>query len=205
MPENDTTARKTWDELHQEGMGPTQEAFLDLVKQTRETKHYCPDVVWGNIQTPEYVRAMLTIVVDFLQSPRDIEDGVRARTARADLFGKDGRTYTTLLGEQALRSNIGGHDVMRGQLQRILESFELPGVTLGIIPSHAELSVFPGNSFGIFDGKRVEVELYGESPTYTDEAQVQRYQRAFSFLERSAVYGEDAKAVVRAELEYLRT
>ncbi|MET8688265.1 DUF5753 domain-containing protein [Streptomyces sp. NPDC004732] len=200
MPEG---SAKTWDELHQEGMGPTQEAFLNLVRETKETKHYCPDVIWGNLQTPEYVRAMLTLVVDFLETPRDIEAGVRARTARAELFGKDGRTYRTLLGEQSLRSNIGGTDVMRGQLSRILESFALPGVTLGIIPSRTQLHVFPGNSFGIFDGKRVEVELFGGAPTYTDDAQVQRYQKAFSLLERSAVYGEDAKAVVRAELAAL--
>ncbi|MFD6436109.1 DUF5753 domain-containing protein [Streptomyces venezuelae] len=194
---------RTWDELHQEGMGPTQEAFLDLVKETKETKHYCPDVIWGSLQTPEYVRAMLTLVVDFLETPRDIEAGVKARTSRAELFGKDERTYKTLLGEQALRCNIGGSDVMRGQLSRVLESFTLPGVTLGIVPSRARLHVFPGNSFGIFDGKRVEVELFGESPTLTDAAQIQLYQKAFGLLERSAVYGEDAKALVRAELAAL--
>ncbi|WP_327356169.1 DUF5753 domain-containing protein [Streptomyces sp. NBC_01304] len=191
---------KTWDELHEEGMGPTQEAFLDLVRQTRETKHYCPDVIWGNLQTPEYVRAMLALVVDFLESPRDIEAGVQARTARAELFGKDGRTYRTLLGEQALRSNIGGVEVMRGQLEHVLESFDIPGVTLGIIPSRAQLAVFPGNSFGIFDGQRVEVELFGSSPTYTDEAQIRRYETAFGLLEQSAVFGEDAKYIVQAEL-----
>ncbi|MEB8337346.1 DUF5753 domain-containing protein [Streptomyces endophyticus] len=196
-------ATKTWDELHQEGMGPTQEAFLDLVRQTREAKHYCPDVVWGNLQTPDYVRAMLTLVVEYMEIPRDIEAGVRARTARAELFGKDGRTYHTLLGEQALRSNIGGADVMRGQLHHILDSFTIPGVTLGIIPSRAELHVFPGNSFGIFDRKRVEVELFGQSPTHTEKDQVERYERAFNLLKRSAVYGEDAKAVVRAELDAL--
>ncbi|MGW2224571.1 DUF5753 domain-containing protein [Streptomyces formicae] len=200
MPEGST---KTWEELHQEGMGPTQEAFLDLVRETREAKHYCPAVIWGNLQTPEYVRAMLTLVVDFLESPRDIEAGVKARTARAELFGKDGRTYKTLLGEQSLRSNIGGSDVMRGQLTRVLESFALPGVTLGIVPSRAQLHVFPGNSFGIFDGKRVEVELFGDAPTYTADAQIQRYEKAFSLLERSAVYGEEAKDLVRAELTAL--
>ncbi|MFH8991016.1 DUF5753 domain-containing protein [Streptomyces sp. NPDC017940] len=184
-------------------MGPTQEAFLNLVRQTKETKHYCPDVIWGSLQTPEYVRAMLTLVVDFLESPRDIEAGVRARTARAELFGKDGRTYRTLLGEQSLRSNIGGFDVMRGQLERVLASFALPGVTLGIIPGRAPLHVFPGNSFGIFDGARVEVELFGDAPVCTDVVQIQRYEKAFSLLERSAVYGEDAKALVRAELAAL--
>ncbi|MEU5772455.1 DUF5753 domain-containing protein [Streptomyces venezuelae] len=194
---------KTWDELHREGMGPTQQAFLDLVRETKETKHYCPDVIWGSLQTPEYVRAMLTLVADFLDTPRGIEAGVEARTARAELFGKDGRTYKALLGEQALRCNIGGSSVMRGQLNRVLESFALPGVSLGIIPSRARLHVFPGNSFGIYDGQRVEVELFGEAPTLTDDAQVRIYEKAFGLLERSAVYGEEAKTLVGTELAAL--
>jgi hypothetical protein len=33
--------------------------------------------------------------------------------------------------------------------------------------------------------------------------QVQRYERAFTWLERSAVYGDDAKAIVHAELAAL--
>ncbi|MFI7322096.1 Scr1 family TA system antitoxin-like transcriptional regulator [Streptomyces venezuelae] len=132
MPQGNARA---WDELHQEGMGPTQKAIL--------------------------------------------------------------------LGGQALRCNIGGSDVMRGQLRRVLDSFTLPGVTLGIVPSRARLHVFPGNSFGIFDGKRVEVELFGESPTLTDPEQIRLYEKAFRLLERSAVHGEEAKALVRAELAAL--
>lgn len=198
-----TEATKSWEELHQQGMGPTQETFLDLVRQTREAKHYCPDVIWGNLQTPEYVRAMLTLVVEFLDTPKDIEAGVQARTARADLFGKDGRTFHTLLGQQALRTNIGGSEVMRGQLRHLLNSFEILGVKLGVIPSRAPLHVYPGNSFGIFDGKRVEIELYGPSPTHRDEEQVQCYERAFTWPEGSAVYGDDAKAIVHAELAAL--
>ncbi|MFD9861207.1 DUF5753 domain-containing protein [Streptomyces alboflavus] len=200
---NTPAAQKTWEELHQEGMGPTQEAFLDLVSKTKESKNYCPEVVWGNLQTPEYVRAMLRLVVSFLETPDDVEAGVRARTARAELIGKGGRVYHVLLCQEALRKNIGGTDVMRGQLNRLLESFELPGVTLGIIPDRALLAVFPGHSFGIFDGKRVEIELFGDSPTHTDQKQIDRYEKAFGLLEQSAVYGEEAKSIVRSELEAL--
>ncbi|WP_433544817.1 DUF5753 domain-containing protein [Streptomyces sp. CA-294286] len=158
------TETKSWDDLHQEGMGPTQ-------------------------------------VVDFLRAPTDIEDGVRARTARAGLIGKEDRKYHVLLGERALRTNIGGSAVMRAQLRHVLDSFELPGVTLGIIPSRAPLSLYPGNSFGVFDDECVEIELYGPSSTCREDEQVVRYKRAFALLKQSAVYGDDAKALVRAELD----
>ncbi|MFE9539315.1 DUF5753 domain-containing protein [Streptomyces sp. NPDC006691] len=175
-------------------MGPTQEAFLDLVRQTKDSQHYCQNVIWGNLQTPDYVRAMLRLVVDFHGFPDDIEAGVTARTARAGLIGEEGRTYHVLLGEAALRRNIGGIGVMRGQLARLRDSFGLPGLKLGVVPDRAQLGIHPGNSFGIFDGKRVELENFGDSPTHTSVEQVTTYQRAFGLLAQGAVYGEEADA-----------
>ncbi|MFF2812411.1 DUF5753 domain-containing protein [Streptomyces sp. NPDC058000] len=192
-----------WDALLRQGMGPTQQAFLDLVRSTKDTKHYCTNVIWGNLQTPDYVRAMLRLVADFHGTPDDIEAGVQGRTARAGLIGKEGRTYHVVLAQEALRTNIGGCEVMRGQLARLLESCELPGLKLGITPDRAEQHVYPGHSFGIFDGKRVEVELYGGAPTHTDPEQVRVYEEAFSLLARSAVYGDAAKALIRLELAAL--
>ncbi|WP_406153203.1 DUF5753 domain-containing protein [Streptomyces sp. NBC_01023] len=194
---------KPWAEWHQEGMGPTQEAFLELVRQTKDTKQYCQNIVWGNLQTPDYARAILRLVVDFHGFPDDIEDGVAARTARASLIGTGGRTYHVLLGEGALRRNIGGAEVMRGQLARLVEAFDLPGLKLGVIPDRAQLDIYPGNSFGIFDGVRVEIENFADSPTSTDPEQVATYGRAFDLLARGALYGGEASAMVQSELRAL--
>ncbi|MFI0219872.1 DUF5753 domain-containing protein [Streptomyces lydicus] len=193
-----------WDKLRNEGVGPTQLAFLDLVRKTKDTKHYAANVIWGNIQTPDYARAMLRLVVDFLDTPKDIEAGVAARTARADLIGTEGRSYHVIIGHDALRANIGGPEVMRGQLARLLESFEMPGLKLGIIPDRTTRYIYPGHSFGIFDSRRVEIELFGGSLTYTERDQVDAYEKAFGLLERSAVYGDEAKALISAELDALR-
>ncbi|WP_411121589.1 DUF5753 domain-containing protein [Streptomyces sp. x-19] len=192
-----------WDDLLRHGVGPTQQAFLDLVRSTKDTKNYCANVIWGNLQTPDYVRAMLRLVADFHGTPGDIEAGVQGRTARAELIGAEGRTYHVILAQAALRTNIGGREVMRGQLVRLLESYELPGLKLGVIPDRAEQHVYPGHSFGIFDGKRVEIELYGGAPTHTEPDQVRVYEEAFRRLERSAVYGDAAKALIRREMAAL--
>lgn len=42
-----------------------QQSFLDLVKNTRDYVGYHPDVVWGNLQTPQYAAAMLRLVIGF--------------------------------------------------------------------------------------------------------------------------------------------
>ncbi|MFF0625861.1 DUF5753 domain-containing protein [Streptomyces sp. NPDC004296] len=192
-----------WDALLRQGVGSAQQDFLDLVRSTKDTKQYCANVICGDLQTPDYVRAMLRLVVDFHRTPGDIETGVQGRTARARLIGEEGRTYHVILAQEALRTNIGGREVMRGQLARLLELYELPGLQLGIVPDRSEQYLYPGHSFGIFDGKRVEIELYGGAPTHTDPEQINVYEKAFGLLARSAVYGDAAEALIRLELAAL--
>ncbi|WP_327223332.1 DUF5753 domain-containing protein [Streptomyces platensis] len=57
--------------------------------------------------------------------------------ARAQYVGPEDRTFHILLGEQALNTHLGGPEVMRGQLRRLLDAMDLPGLSLGIIPARA--------------------------------------------------------------------
>jgi hypothetical protein len=191
---------ETWGERLHEGTGPVQDAFLELVRSTQNSWHYCDNMVWGNLQTREYARAVLQQVVAFHAIPDDVEAGVTRRTARAQFMGRKGRTYHTLLGEQALRTNLGSAEVMRGQLAYLLEALELPGLRLGIIPSRRELALFPGHAFSIFDDSQVKIETYSAGLNITDEAEVAVYRKAFAWLERSAVYGKEAQRLIEEEL-----
>ncbi|MFF3128364.1 DUF5753 domain-containing protein [Streptomyces sp. NPDC057908] len=195
-----STGGGSWDDLLREGTSPVQQSFLDLVKNTTNYAGYSPGVVWGNLQTPEYAAAMLRLVVDFHDIPDDIEAGVAARTARAQYIGQEGRTCHVLLGEQALFTNIGGPDVMRGQLRRLIDATTMPGLTLGIIPARARLLVYPGDSFSIFDDRRVEVEGFRGGETVTAPERLVVFRKAFSLLQQSAVYGQPARDLVGAAL-----
>lgn len=196
-------AHETWDETLHAGTGPVQDEFLELVRKTQVSRHYCPTLIWGNLQSTEYARAVFRRVVDFHEIPDDVEAGVARRTARAQFIGQGGRTYHTLLGEQALRSNLGGTDVMRGQLAHLLKALDLPGLKLGVIPARAELALYPGHAFSIFDGQRVGVETYSAGLTITDKTEVSAYEKAFTLLERSAVYGRQVRDLIEAELRAL--
>ena len=107
-------------------------------------------------------------------------------------------------GEQALRARFGGVEVMRGQLAHLLAATERAGLLLGILPSRAELAGLPGHSFGIFDGKLVHVETIASGLDITDEADLAVYEKAFALLQRSAVYGDAARDLIREELAALR-
>lgn len=189
-----------WDDLLRTGTGPVQQTFLDLVRTTRAYVGYSPDLVSGLLQTSEYAAAVLRLVVDFYGTPDDIEAGVAARTARAQYIGQESRTFHILLGEQALFTNLGGPEVMRGQLRRLLDAMDLAGLSLGIIPARAHLLVHPGGGFSIFDDHRVEVEGYRGAETITEEGRVALFRKAFGLLQPSADYGQAARDLITTAL-----
>ncbi|MEU6026965.1 Scr1 family TA system antitoxin-like transcriptional regulator [Streptomyces tauricus] len=80
---------------------------------------------------------MLRLFVHFHRTPDDIEAGVAACRARAQYVGQEDRIFPILLGEQALNTHLGGPEVMRGQLRRLLDAMDLPGLSPGIIPARA--------------------------------------------------------------------
>ncbi|MFD5624513.1 DUF5753 domain-containing protein [Streptomyces yangpuensis] len=189
-----------WDDLLRAGTGPVQQSFLELVRTTREYVGYSPELVSGLLQTPEYAAAVLRLVVDFYGIPDDIEAGVAARTARAQYIGQEGRSFHILLGEQALYTEFGGPEVMRGQLRRLLEATDLRGMSLGIIPARARLLVHPGGGFSIFDDSRVEVEGYRGAETITNQDRIALFRKAFGLLQPSAVYGQASRDLIASAL-----
>ncbi|WP_441251786.1 Scr1 family TA system antitoxin-like transcriptional regulator [Kitasatospora sp. McL0602] len=84
----------------------------------------------------------------------------------------------------------------QAQLEHLLGALDTPGLRLGIIPARARLRVHPGDGFGIHDGTRVEVEGYRDCETITDPDRVALFRRAFGLLQESAVYEQDARALI---------
>lgn len=90
--------------------------------------------------------------------------------------------------------------VVRGQLQHLLKATALPGLTLGIIPASAPLRIYPGDGFSLFDDRRAEVEGYRGAETITDPDRLRMFRKAFALLQPSAVYGQDALALIKATI-----
>ncbi|MET7934689.1 Scr1 family TA system antitoxin-like transcriptional regulator [Streptomyces sp. NPDC005322] len=54
---------------------------------------------------------------------------------------EQGHRRNVVLGEQALYTNFGGPEVMKGQLDRLLAVMRLPRLSLGIIPRSAPVGI----------------------------------------------------------------
>ncbi|GAA2252715.1 helix-turn-helix transcriptional regulator [Streptomyces amakusaensis] len=195
--------RLEWRRQLQAGAEPRQRKALPVYARTKVFRIWHPTVVWGTLQTAEYAAETFRQVVDYYEIPDDVDAAVAKRMERQRYLYKGDRIFNVLLAEQALSTNFGGPDVMRGQLDRLLAVMSLPHMSLGILPAGAPMHIWPGNSFSMFDSKLVLVETYSAEFSVTQPREIALYAKAFDLLKRSAVYGQQARALIAQALARL--
>ncbi len=111
---------------------------------------YEPQVVPGLLQTEAYVRA-ITAASFPAEKEEDSERRVALRLARQDLLKRPAPPeYWVVLEETVLRRPIGGPDVMRGQVEQLIEYAARPNVTLQVLPFSAGWHPAMYGMFNIF-------------------------------------------------------
>ncbi|HWE91805.1 MAG TPA: helix-turn-helix transcriptional regulator [Pseudonocardiaceae bacterium] len=104
----------------------------------------------GLVQTLDYGRAMLSGSVTV--SPADVDRMAEERDVRAQqLTELDAPRLWLVIGEEALRREIGGREVFLGQLRRVRELADLPNVTIQVLRFADGAHAAHGVSFVIID------------------------------------------------------
>jgi len=124
------------------------ETYVGLEQATTLIRSYELQFVPGLFQTEEYARAV-TALGHRSASPAEIERRVSLRLKRQQLLSGPEPRIWAVIDESALRRPLGGRDVMRAQLQRLIEVAELPQVTLQIMPFDSGGHSAAGGSFAI--------------------------------------------------------
>ncbi|GAB2834416.1 hypothetical protein GCM10022221_36590 [Actinocorallia aurea] len=108
--------------------------YVALEDAAVEISEWAPLVIPGLLQTPEYAQAVRREANE--DSPPD--SWLRARMSRQLVLTRleppPARLHA-VIGEEALRLNAGGPDVMQGQLERLLSDAKRPHVTVQILPT----------------------------------------------------------------------
>lgn len=96
-------------------------------------RSYEPHFVPGLLQTEEYARAVMRSGAVGQTRPEDIDRYVDLRMQRQDLLTRDDAPRLwVVMDETALRRPVAGPEVMREQVDRLLEATRMPNVTLQI-------------------------------------------------------------------------
>jgi transcriptional regulator with XRE-family HTH domain len=109
-------------------------AFVSLEAESHLIRAYEPHYVPGLLQTPAYARAVLRAGMPHAPQ-EEIDRQVALRTERQEVLRReDPPLLWAVVDETVLRRSIGGPEVMREQMDALLEATALPNVRLQVMP-----------------------------------------------------------------------
>ena len=200
--------RKGWWSVYDDVLPTGFGIYVGLEAEAAGVRSFEGEVINGLFQTPDYARAILR-EVQVKDTEEQIERLVDLRIKRQDSLERDTPLDVWLiLDESVVRRTIGGPEVMRGQLARLVEASRKPNVTLQVLPfasgSHAGLR----GSFSILEfPERADPDVaYVESVAgiiYLEkEREVKHCAEAFDRLRAAALSpGQSADLIVEAAKE----
>lgn len=163
--------------------------------------------VHGLLQTEAYTRAVVERGMKGA-SPADIERRVALRMERQKyLLSTGGPEFHVVLDEAALRRPYGDREVMRGQLQHLIEISERPNVRLQIMPfgfgGHSgESGAFTILSFPESDLSDVIFLEQLTSALYLDKSEdVIQYEKAMKELQQDSPGPDESRDLLRGLLQ----
>jgi transcriptional regulator with XRE-family HTH domain len=109
--------------------------YVSLEGAAKRIRAYEPHWVPGLLQTEDYVRALMAVGFPDACS-EELDRRVALRMERQALLTRPGNApqLWAVMDEAVLRRNVGGPEVMRGQIESLLEAVERPNVTLQVVP-----------------------------------------------------------------------
>ncbi|WP_280389475.1 DUF5753 domain-containing protein [Nocardia wallacei] len=150
-------------------LGPELQRYYGMEYGADSIRSYDSLVVPGLLQTEAYARALIS--ADVMIRPVLVEQLVAVRMRRQQqLRGPDRARLTAVVSEATLLQQIGGAEVLRGQLEYLLELLEdLDTVEVRVIPFSAPAgAMLGGSSFHLLDfaGATLPTFAWAESAVF---------------------------------------
>ena len=177
--------------------------FFGLEAGAEWVRSYHSELIYGLFQTEDYIRALISGGAPHVRLT-EVERRVRARLARQRrLDGAEPLQIACLLAESTLRQNIGGAEVMAGQLRHLVELSRRPNIHLRVLPFSSGVHPSIGAPYQIlsFESARLHDIVWQEILTSTAivdrRDDVTDYVLTFHMTESRALSEDDSVAFIR--------
>lgn len=178
--------------------------YLDMETAATEVWTWQPLFVPGLFQLPDYARAVA--LADPSVRREDLERIVQLRTERQKrLTADDPLRVRALIDQAALTRNVGGPEVMRAQLTRLVEVSKLRNVTVQVVPftagAHAGMrGAFTALRFPETAMDTVYLEAYKTAAYAEAPAEVAFYISTFEDLAGNALSPEETASLIHSTI-----
>jgi len=183
--------------------------YLDLEQAAELIRTYEVQFVPGLLQTDNYARAVI-MLGNGITTAEDIDRRAELRMARKQLLArKDPPRLWAVIDEAVLQRQIGGPDVLREQIEALLEASTLRNVRLQVMPFRSGGHAATGGAFSIlrFPYQELSDVVYIEHLTnglYLDKRdEVDRYAAVIGRLFIEAAPLSETPQILRRILDEL--
>jgi len=129
---------------------PTYADFIDYERTANYIRSFQSTVIAGLLQTPDYTRAIFT-ASPAARKRDQVEVLVESRMKRQEILERpDPPRLCVILGEAALRVQVGGRTAMRKQLDHLETMADHRAVQIQVIPDRAGAYAAIGTPFVLF-------------------------------------------------------
>lgn len=174
-------------------------AYVEMEQRAIEARIFEPQIVPALFQTEDYARATLAQ----LRPDQDrLEDLLTARMSRQEILEREDRLRVwTIMDESVLSRALGGPEVMRVQLERLLSEGEQPRTVMQVVPSRVHNRPGLSGAFTVLTlPKKANGALYSDGflqgRTSADPDDVAAGHRAYDLLVSVAMSHEDSAHLI---------
>ncbi|MGY0024426.1 Scr1 family TA system antitoxin-like transcriptional regulator [Streptomyces sp. cg35] len=179
--------------------------YMALEKDAIAVSFYQPLLIPGLLQAREYAKALIGASSPPLDD-ETVEERVTGRLRRQEaLAARTGVMFSFVVFEAALRTAVGGCDVMRQQLQHLLKVGELRNVSIQVLPFGRAYGVALNGAIALLETVDHEHYAYVEGPEtstlYAGADKVSSLTRAHGMIRMHALSPEDSAEFIRKVAE----
>ena len=201
------SSKRGWWQDYNDTIPPYYADFIGLETDASYIKTWEPTAVPGLLQTPEYARAVM-LANPAMISPDKLENFISIRHERQARVeqGTDVR-LDVVIWEAALITTVGGDEVQRGQLSRLLELMDRPNISVQVLPLEAGDKASMSGSFVMFSlgsersVSTVFVENLTSSQYLERDQELRGYTLVFDALRSAALSPAASATRIRQRLE----
>ncbi len=188
-----------WDEISDTKDVPDHlKSILKVERQAAEIREYQSVVVPGLLQTEDYARAILGPRY-MRRTPEQLQQLVKARTSRLPAIVSSGPLLWFVVRSPVMRCPVGGDEILKRQLERIIDLSEKGEIEFQILPDSRTGAGFhpPFRVSTMPDGKTVGYAEHAMGGlTFDKMKRVAVLQAAFGALQADALSPDDSIAMI---------
>ncbi|KAA0917839.1 helix-turn-helix domain-containing protein [Streptomyces apricus] len=178
--------------------------FMEREREATMRYEYASSTIPGLLQTESYAREQLRTARP--ADDNELDAQVITRLDRqAPLHGEDAVEFRAVLDESAVRRPLSDADAWSEQLAHLLETAELPNVTLQVLPFSAGLQHLLGGSLTLLwlpGGRNIAyTESAYSGDLVEDPTDVEQLRLSYDLVRDSALSPRESVALIREILE----